>query len=207
MTNQGQCKMEQKHLFQIYKKYSKHCDKGNKHSYISFYEGLFLPYRDKLTNLLEVGVYRGPSLNLWRDYFYNCSNIVGVDISKENLLSQYTDEWCSKIDLVVGDSTNENILEDNNIKDFEFDIIIDDGDHSFIAQSKTFDVFYDKLKKGGLYIIEDVLEKPHGNSWEKFKENYSELNPIYLDFIDHRKDTGLDLANGRSNRLIVFYKK
>ena len=40
------------------------------------------------------------------------------------------------------------------------DIIIDDGFHSFEANSILFEHSYKFLEKGGFYVIEDVHRKP-----------------------------------------------
>jgi SAM-dependent methyltransferase len=42
------------------------------------------------------------------------------------------------------------------IDDVKFDIIIDDASHDVIHQQITFSNFFDILKSGGLYIIEDI---------------------------------------------------
>ena len=49
-------------------------DKGTHHSYIDVYESLFLKYKDKKINLLEIGVNRGYSLYTWKNYFVNANN-------------------------------------------------------------------------------------------------------------------------------------
>ena len=43
-----------------------------------------------------------------------------------------------------------------NINLNNFDLIIDDGNHSYEAAVSLFFNSFDKLKSGGLYIIEDV---------------------------------------------------
>lgn len=53
-------------------------DKGE--GYLRVYERFFYPLKNAKVNLLEVGVYKGGSLLLWRDYFPN-GNIVGIDIN------------------------------------------------------------------------------------------------------------------------------
>lgn len=37
-----------------------------------------------------------------------------------------------------------------------FDLIVDDGLHTFTARKTLFEASFDRLKPGGLYVIEDV---------------------------------------------------
>ena len=37
------------------------------HNYIDTYESLFSPYKDKNINFLEIGIFNGGSMMLWRD--------------------------------------------------------------------------------------------------------------------------------------------
>ena len=57
-----------------------------------------------------------------------------------------------RIKLIIGDGTDSKTFQ--NIDDL--DIIIDDGSHVFTDQIFSYAILYDKLKKGGIYIIEDV---------------------------------------------------
>jgi hypothetical protein len=47
-------------------------DKNTIHDYINgFYESGLLPYKEKALDVLEIGIYFGASLKLWREYFIN----------------------------------------------------------------------------------------------------------------------------------------
>jgi hypothetical protein len=55
-------------------------DKGNVyHGYLSIYEKYFSNYRNTLDNFLEIGLWKGESIKMWREYF-NVGNLVGADI-------------------------------------------------------------------------------------------------------------------------------
>jgi cephalosporin hydroxylase len=185
-------------LYELYETYKDHCDKGTKHSYIDFYEGLFLPYKNKPINILEVGVQRGASLMLWQDYFPNAKNIIGVDVDTSQVLEKYRGTY-EKITLIEGDSTSADLLEAQLIKENEFDIIVEDGDHFFRTQMNTFDNLYQKLKVGGVYVVEDVLK---AGAW-RFLKHYKHLNPLHLNFVAHRSELG---RHSLQNQLIVFFK-
>lgn len=56
-----------------------------------------------------------------------------------------------------------------------FDIIIDDGLHTTNANINLFINSFNKLKKNGIYIIEDVYHKQFNNILEKLKDFNPEL--------------------------------
>lgn len=58
------------------------------HNYLNQYEFFLQKFKDKNFTLLELGVFRGSSVKMWRDYFEN-AKIVGVDINPHCL--QYAD--------------------------------------------------------------------------------------------------------------------
>ena len=137
-------------LIKIYKKYSApegSGDKGTAHSYIeNYYHYRFDEIRLNKMNILEIGVSTGLSLEMWCEYFPN-SNIIGVELDNINYKPSN-----QRINLIIGDGTDSKTFQ--NIKDL--DIVIDDGSHIFTDQIFTYAILYDRLKKGGIYIIEDV---------------------------------------------------
>jgi hypothetical protein len=121
------------------------------HSYIShYYESNFLLLRDKTKTLVEIGVFKGASMKLWHDYFLN-AKIYGID---KNVRWQNNGEYKARCKIIKGDSNDEAIY---NQMPNDINIIIDDGSHKLIDQLRSFDILFPKLKKGGLYIIEDVV--------------------------------------------------
>ena len=62
-------------MLELFKKYS--CEKIW-HSYNELYEADFEPLRKKQINILEVGTFRGESINVWLEYFNN-ANIYTID--------------------------------------------------------------------------------------------------------------------------------
>ena len=201
-----------KELFNIYQNYEELSDKGTRHSYIDFYEGLFLFFKNKEINLLEVGVLNGASLSMWQDYFVNAKNIVGLDwcgtdspwLGRNGAPFPMVDtefnaqraKWDpNKVHTVEGDSRNPDVLEKPHIKENEFDIIIDDGSHYYRNQLKTFSNLYPKLKTGGIYIVEDVKKLA---SW-RFLLYYKELEPAHINFRPRK-------LNVFDDQLIVFFK-
>lgn len=129
-------------------------DKGSTHTYLEKYEELFAPFRDGC-DFMEIGLALGDSIKLVDRYFKN-SKIIGVDISIVFTLEATAGiENKNKIQIIEADATKSEFLE--RIKDYTFDIVIDDGDHQTKSQIDTFNLLKHKMKPGSLYIIEDLL--------------------------------------------------
>lgn len=120
------------------------------HNYLTIYEKYFSKYRNSLENFLEIGLWEGESLRMWRDYF-NVGNLVGVDIldlSHINLKDTV---------ILLGDQSVRADLESITDKSYsEFDIIIDDGGHMMHQQQITLGCMFKYLKSGGVFVIEDL---------------------------------------------------
>jgi hypothetical protein len=144
-------------------------DKGDNknHNYTKLYHYLFDKMRNKPIKLFELGLgtnninipsnmgingIPGASLRGWLEYFNNDNTIIyGADIDK-NILFQ-TDRiktyYCDQTDI-------NSILNMWNEIDECFDIIIEDGLHEFEANLIFLENSIHKLKKNGIYIVEDL---------------------------------------------------
>jgi 23S rRNA U2552 (ribose-2'-O)-methylase RlmE/FtsJ len=93
----------------------------------------------------------GASLRVWKNYFSNAS-IYGADIDKEILFEE------DSITTFYCDQTDRQSLKNmwNIIGETKFDLIIDDGLHTFQAGINTFLESINHLSDIGLYVIEDV---------------------------------------------------
>jgi hypothetical protein len=131
-------------LLEISKKYN--TDKETRHAYITnFYENALAEYRNKEITLIEIGVDKGDSMRLWRDYF-NAANLIGIEINPTNLPD------IPNLDLRHGSAYDKNIQQTIP----NADIIIDDGPHGQISQIIFLLNYLPKLNKNGLLIIEDI---------------------------------------------------
>lgn len=129
-------------------------DKNTIHNYINgFYETEFSKYKDKEISLLEIGISSGGSLYLWSKYFSNAM-IYGIDVS-DAIRPEYRN--INNVKHIFTNAYNLNIL--NLLPDF--DIIIDDGPHSLESQIFSIKYYLNKLKSGGVLIIEDVQDEKH----------------------------------------------
>jgi 23S rRNA U2552 (ribose-2'-O)-methylase RlmE/FtsJ len=177
-----------KKLKEIYLKYSYpegHGDKGTAHSYIDIYSEILSEYRNNST-VLEIGLSHGESLLMWEEYFLN-SMVYGVDITDEHL-KHYINE---NHNIIIHDATKESFL--NIIEKIYFDVIIDDGSHLIDDQINSFVLLKKKMNKGGVYIIEDVVDLDNLLPYFKSLHNNIEI-------IDNRQ------IKGRHDDVLIIFK-
>lgn len=149
------------HLKKFYGKNIANYEYCYPHIYSKFYNDQFFPIRKEIKLIFECGIgdktekkifKPGASLKVWRDFFPN-ANIYGGDINKNILFKS------SKIRTYhVNQVDKLSILKMwKKIKRNNFDIIVDDGLHNYKANITFFKFSFKYLKKGGAYIIEDIL--------------------------------------------------
>jgi len=130
-------------------------DKGTVHSYISEYEKLFSKRRKDVTDVLEIGIGHGGSIKLWNDYFLSAT-IHAINIKSPNQPPHWFSDF-PRIKSYIIDAYTMNALK--LFKDIPLDVIIDDGPHTIQSQMYTAKYYTKLLKKEGILIIEDVLER------------------------------------------------
>lgn len=129
-------------------------DKGSYHDYLTTYDALFAPYRERPGIwILEVGVKKGGSLVLWREVFDESAFVYGIDINPD--VPTFARDGHMKV--LILDS-RERPMVDAALRGLQFDIIIDDGLHEPEAQRQTYVALHRYLRPTGVYVIEDVYE-------------------------------------------------
>lgn len=129
-------------------------DKGHWHNYLESYDYIFANYRDQpQLNILEIGVKKGGSIALWRQYFQPDAFIYGIDVNP--FVPHFRRD--AHIKTLIMDSRDEAGLK-AALSGIHFDIIVDDGLHEPEAQWKTYQNLRPHLKDTGVYLIEDVYE-------------------------------------------------
>jgi SAM-dependent methyltransferase len=119
--------------------------------YLPIYERVLAPYRYRRCSILELGVWDGDSLAMWR----NClprATVVGVDLNPPQL------DLGHRVHIVRGDQTDGEILGQVRRAHAPegFDVIIDDASHLGLTTARSLQRLYrEHLKPGGVYCIED----------------------------------------------------
>lgn len=152
---------------------NRYTDKNTAHSYLPLYDELLKNKKETATNILEVGVYGGGSIELWSKYFLN-ANIYGVELNSLNTISRPIINKKNIILLTKTDAYDLDLL--GKFKDIKFDLVLDDGPHSLESQIFFVKHYSKLLKHDGILIIEDIQNIEHfkiliDNTPDEFK-NY-----------------------------------
>jgi hypothetical protein len=156
------------------------------HNYTTVYYNIFKDIQHNNLRVFELGLGTnninipsnmgingrpGASLFGWAEFFTN-SKIYGADIDRNILFN--TD----KIKTFYCDQTNPQAIQNmwNESELLEpFDIIIEDGLHTFNANVCFFENSVHKLAKNGYYIIEDI----HVNDFNNFNNKVNDWKTTY----------------------------
>ena len=120
------------------------------HNYLEIYEKYFSKFRNSLNNFLEIGLWEGESIRMWRDYF-TTGNLVGADILDLSHIK------LPNTQIHICDQSDRTQLNDLAQKTFsQYDIIIDDGGHMMHQMQITLGCMFKYLAPGGVFVIEDL---------------------------------------------------
>lgn len=136
------------------------------HTYTDFLSLLFEPSREQIDLVFECGIgtndvsipsnmgssgVPGASLRVWRDFFPN-AEIVGADIDEKVLFDE------ERISTYAVDQTDQESVQGmwRKVGRSGFQLMIDDGLHTFHAGRNLFLESVERLASNGTYIIEDV---------------------------------------------------
>jgi predicted O-methyltransferase YrrM len=126
--------------------------------YLPIYQAALI----RTERMLEIGVGRGGSLRMWREYLPDVT-IVGLDINPE--AKQY-DNPQNHVHVQIGDQTDTTFLERLLDEFGPFDTVLDDGGHTPKQMIGSFQYLFPRLKPGGVYIVEDI----HANYWTLYRD-------------------------------------
>jgi methyltransferase family protein len=119
--------------------------------YFEIYDRHFAKFRGRETHALEIGIYSGGSLSMWKDYFGAKSRIYGVDI--EESCKAYEDD-ATKV--FIGNQADREFWKRFREQVPTLDIVIDDGGHEPNQQVVTLEELLPHLRPGGVFLCEDV---------------------------------------------------
>jgi cephalosporin hydroxylase len=141
-------------------------------SYLDIYNRYFSKIREEVKTFVEIGILNGSSLKMWRDYFPNAT-IYGVDIDPR--CKAYESD---RIKIFIGSQNDVIFLNQLKEEIGEIDVLIDDGSHITNHQITSFNLLYPLIKKGGFYVIEDLLNS-YEERWEAWKIDGDVLRQIW----------------------------
>jgi len=118
--------------------------------YFDFYHRYLSKFIGTPITLLEIGIYSGGSLLMWRKFFGQSARIWGVDIEPD--CASYASEG---IEVFIGSQADGKFLAEIRPNEC-IDVCIDDGSHIPEHQITTFEAIFPRLNPGGVYICEDI---------------------------------------------------
>lgn len=126
--------------------------------YFDIYDRHFSRFRHKDITIVEIGVYQGGSLQMWKEYFGDNAKIHGIDINPQ---CKALEE--KNITIHIGSQSDRVFLRELKKKLPKIDILIDDGGHMMQQQIISFEELFSAVKDGGVYLCEDL----HTSYWLK----------------------------------------
>ena len=146
--------------------------------YFDIYERHFSKLRGKDITILEIGVFQGGSLEMWRDYFGPKAKIYGMDINPACKALEG-----DNIEIFIGSQEDRTFLREVKKKLPKLDLILDDGGHTMRQQIVSFEELYDQVKDDGIYMVEDTHTSywsNHGGGYKK-RGSFIEFSKNFID--------------------------
>ncbi len=168
--------------------------------YLPIYDDLFAPLVGSNVKFLEIGVSKGGSLRMWRDFLGPEALIYGIDVNPD----------CAAFDgksarVRIGSQDDPAFLSSVVDEMGGLDVVLDDGSHIASHQRASFEVLFPRLSEGGLYVIEDThsaywphmeggLRRP-GTAIEYLKGKIDEMHRHYYQRGRNTPDTMTDIES------------
>jgi hypothetical protein len=121
--------------------------------FTSVYHSLLSHARERPLRLLEIGLYNGGSLRMWREYLPN-AELHGIDVDSRTLA--YELEIPGTRVRLVDQADARALRAFIDELGGGYDVIVDDGGHTMEQQIVSFEVLFPHVVSGGIYVIEDL---------------------------------------------------
>jgi len=160
--------------------------------YFEIYDRHFRKFKGKQVTILEIGVAQGGSLQMWKSYFGEQAQIIGVDVDPR--CKQFEED---QIQIHICSQSDRKFLR--NLKQIipKVDILIDDGGHTMEQQIVSYEELFDHVKEDGVYLCEDV----HTSYWNEYggghkrKGTFIEYSKNFIDYLNafHSQQNSLEV--------------
>jgi len=188
------------------------------HGYSKFYEKVFLEFKDKKINVLEIGSFYGNASAAMFFYFRN-ANIFGADINPD--MFNYNSKRMTSF--FVNSSSTSSIQKNIIDKKIKYKIIIEDASHMLKDQIISLFYLFPILESGGYFIVEE-LDFPEKREDMRIGQEFPDLKSIlknvlkkkdfnskYIDlnlknyFLDNVET--IEIFRGNINEIAIIKKK
>jgi hypothetical protein len=149
--------------------------------YFDIYDRHFSRYRNREAVILEIGVWQGGSLQMWKDYFGGKAKIFGIDIDPR---CKALEE--ENIQILIGSQSDRQFLKKVKEQIPPLDILIDDGGHQMKQQIVSYEELFPHIKEDGVYLCEDL----HSSYWldagggVKRRGSFVEYSKNFIDYLN-----------------------
>jgi len=175
-------------------------------TYFQAYENHIKRFIGKKPVMVEIGIDRGGSLEMWNNYFDGECTIIGIDIDdKSDIQKKFRENGINNIHCVQGDQGDPNFW-DKFIETFletygtnKIDIVLDDGGHHMYQQKLTFYKLIDTIDINGLFMCEDLCTSywpSHGggnkSNWRELEDKPQSMIMLLKSLIDDLNSRGIN---------------
>jgi SAM-dependent methyltransferase len=119
--------------------------------YFEIYHRHFAKFAGREVHIVEIGVFSGGSLDMWKACFGPRCHVYGVDI--EPACKNYEGD---RVRIFIGDQADRKFWKSFREQVPVLDILVDDGGHVPEQQIITLEEILPHLRPGGVYLCEDV---------------------------------------------------
>ncbi len=149
--------------------------------YFDVYDRHFSRFRGTEMTILEIGVSKGGSLQMWKDYFGPKAKIYGMDINPQ---CKALEE--ENIKIFIGSQADRKFLQEVKRSIPPVDILLDDGGHTMRQQIITYEEMFGHIRENGVYLCEDLMT----SYWLKYgggvkrRGTFIEYSKNFIDFLN-----------------------
>lgn len=154
---------------------------STKHNtYFDVYDVLFRPYQGKQITFVEVGIWGGGSLFMWRDFFGPNARIIGIDLNPEAV------KWEREgFEIFIGNQSDPTFWDEFKAEVGPVDLLLDDGGHKYIQQIITVECMLEQINDGGMLVVEDTHTSYMPNFGDK-KISFINYAKLWIDRLNAR---------------------
>jgi hypothetical protein len=168
-------------------------------NYFDSYHELFKEYKKKPITFVEIGIYGGGSLYMWKKYFHPKSKIIGIDLNPD---SKKYEKY--GYDIYIGDQEKASFWKKFYKKVGKVDILLDDGGHTDAQQMQTLISSINNINKNGKIIIEDTHASYLTEFGNPSKTSFTNYCKKIIDVINFRFNNK-ELCKNNLNRNNLFH--
>lgn len=186
--------LHQNHLMTDLEKYFRANDGRVIHKwmhYFDIYDRHFSRFRNREIVILEIGVFHGGSLQMWKNYFGPKARIYGIDLNPGSVQAEE-----ENVRVFIGSQSDRKFLQKVKAEIPPIDILIDDGGHTMQQQITTYEELFNHVKEDGVYFCEDV----HTSYWLEYGGGHKRRGT----FIEYTKNL-IDYLNAYHSRQKSFH--